>query len=162
MYFSKPDDPQNLKAILEIIETAEQTNIVAYDKALLTLASAALALSLAFTKDLVPFATAQKLWVLIASWGGLVLTLVINVGAFIWTPWMVPARTNITFDALRHGKKTQRDLETFLLKDQRTLRTLNIAQGIVFLLSMMLLTFYVCYDVWHGPDASWAEWAARK
>jgi hypothetical protein len=37
----------------------------------------------------------------------------------------------------------------------------NVGQGVLFLISMAFLTFYVCYNVLHGPAAAWARWAAQ-
>jgi hypothetical protein len=159
MYFSKPGDPPNLATLLESIEHAENQNIAAYDKVILTVASAALALSLTFTKDLVPFESARYLWVLVLSWFGFVLTLAINVGGFVLTLWLVPRRTEMAFSVLRHRNKTQADLESSVLSDQTVNRWMNISQGVVFLAAMILLTFYVCDNVLFGPNASWATWA---
>lgn len=48
----------------------ELANADSYDRAILTYASGALALSLSFGKELVPFQAASHLWLLFGSWAG--------------------------------------------------------------------------------------------
>jgi hypothetical protein len=160
MYILKPGDPKILKDFLDSVDDYENANAAAHDKAILTLASAALALSLTFTKDVVPFESAHYVPVLIFGWVGFVLTLGINIGGFVFALTRASGRRQMASDVWRRGR-AQADLEQAFDADHRVLRWCNVGQGLMFLASMALLTFYVCYNVLHGPAAEWASWAAR-
>jgi hypothetical protein len=160
MYFLKPSDPPVLKAFLDSVDDYENANATAHDRAILTLASAALALSLTFTKDLVPFDLAHYVWVLIVSWVGFVITLSINICGFVFALMQARRRRQMAFAVFRHGKP-QAELENLVNADQRVILWANVGQGVLFLISMAFLTFYVCYNVLHGPAAAWARWAAQ-
>src|SRR5580658_7082357 len=80
-----PQQPDLIKLdkILTQISQVEGENGAAYDKAILTLSGGALALSLAFIKDVVAPATAQHNCLLYAAWALLVLALASNISAFL-------------------------------------------------------------------------------
>src|ERR1700687_2383036 len=98
------DDP-NLRAVLNKIGEFENLNAGAHDRVILTLAGAALALSLTFTHDLVPVAMARNQWALLTAWGGLVLTLGINVGGYMLSLMNARAQIRLAYDVWRDKKQ---------------------------------------------------------
>lgn len=56
-----------------------------FDKSMLTLSSGALAVSLAFIKDIVPLGTASWIWLLIVSWTAFALCIVTTVVSFLFS-----------------------------------------------------------------------------
>jgi hypothetical protein len=59
-----------------------QTSTDQFDRSLLTLSSGALALSLAFIKDLVPLKSAVGIWWLYSSWISFVLCMIVTLFSF--------------------------------------------------------------------------------
>ena len=165
MLFFRQNDPQLLKDYAESVQEGERVNTTAYDKAILTLASAALALSLAFIKDLVPVEHARLFWMLVSSWVGFVLSIGVNIGGYLRVSWIAGPRIREAVALLRNQNLTQAvidQLESITRKDERWIRWLNVCQGVTFLLSMALLTFYVCFNLLVGPRPdAWATWAAK-
>jgi hypothetical protein len=146
------DDP-NLRATLNKIGEFENLNAGAYDKVILTLAGAALALSLTFTHDLVPVAVARNQWALLSAWGGFVLTLGINVGGYILSLMNARAQIRLAYAVWRDKKQEPAALMERANRDEWRLYRLNVAQGIAFLISMALLAFYVGDNTLHTPGA---------
>lgn len=59
-----------------------QTSTDQFDRSLLTLSSGALALSVAFIKDLVPLKSAVGLWWLYASWASFIVCIIVTLFSF--------------------------------------------------------------------------------
>ena len=164
MFFYRPGDPDQLLRFVEGVQEGERINVTAYDKALLTLSTAALALSLAFVKDLVPVQSAQYFSALVASWIGFVVSISLSIFGYIRVVWIATPRIDLAARLFRGGavdaNAASGQLEAVVRRDESWIRWLNIIQGLVFLLSMALLTFYVCYNLAYGPPDPWAAWRA--
>ena len=144
------DDP-TLVAVLNKISDFENLNAGAHDKVILTLAGAALALSLTFTHDLVPIAAARNQWALLTAWGGFVLTLGINVGGYMLSLMDARAQMRLAYDVWRDKKQKPAAYVERANRDEWRLYRLNVGQGVAFLVSMALLTFYVGDNTLHAP-----------
>ena len=72
---------ENLKSYrLDLVETEKKLK-ENYDKLIVTLSGGALALSIAFIKDIVNLETAQSTWLLLMAWAGFILSLAAVLGA---------------------------------------------------------------------------------
>jgi len=80
---NEPDEEGYLRFI-EDTNKREMSNAETYDRALLTLSSVLLGLSLTFTQNVVPLHTASKLWLLIGSWALFATTIIIVMASFIY------------------------------------------------------------------------------
>lgn len=142
-------DEARLQTFLEKQQQIEAGNIGAHDKAILTLASAALALSLTFSKDLVPFATADILWVLLLSWLLFVATLTVHILGYVLALRGSRAHQLLGILIWRHGTARASDLESLMQRHSRIIYRFNIGQAFTFLGAMGLLALYVGVNVWH-------------
>jgi hypothetical protein len=144
-------DFDGYKQYLDDVNRAESVNAQAYDNALLTLSSASLALSLAFTKDLVPFSKATLLWLLYGSWICFALTIVITISSFLYGQHSIRL--------LKRGAKAyylrgKRSLEAMSRRIAKRNDTLNVSCGVTFILGVLLLTAYVILNVQAGVTMS--------
>jgi hypothetical protein len=155
-------DDKNLVAVLNKIGDKENDNAGAHDKAILALAGAALTLSLTFTKDVVPPASAIDRWALLAAWTGLVVTIAINIGGFILSLMNARAQIKMAYIVWREKKQTVESFIERVHRDEWMLYRLNVGQGTAFLASMGLLAFYVGANFHTTPTADpWVAWAAK-
>ncbi len=157
MYFPKDGDDPRLGPFLHSVVENENVNASAHDKVIFTLASAALALSLTFSKDLAPFASARHLWVLLLSWAGFVATLAANIGGFVLSLMQARERKEMAYDVWRFKKRELDEMSERMQSDEKVLYALNVGQGIAFLASMLLMALYVADNVLHVPHAEAAE-----
>jgi hypothetical protein len=146
------DDP-NLRTVLNKIGEFENLNAGAHDRAILSLAGAALVLSLTFTHDLVPAAVARDQWALLIAWGGFVLTLAINVGGYILSLVNARAQIRLCYAIWRDKRQQPAALIDRAHRDEWRLYRLNVGQGAAFLVSMALLAFYVGDNTVNAPRA---------
>jgi hypothetical protein len=136
-------DPERLKAKLAEINAWEQRNVEPYDKAILTLSSGALALSLTFIKDLVPPEIAQENWILYLAWVLFVLSLSTNIIGFIYTLRSFVPQRRFVEDVYKHCTKTETQFSQFLKDLNYKVDLFNVFQGIFFLCGMVAFTTYV-------------------
>jgi hypothetical protein len=133
------------KLYLQLCQS-EASNVGAYDKVVLTLAGAVLALSLTFSKDLVPFSQASGLWLLKASWYLLVATLALNVAGFMTA--LGYSRSHKA--AVSLGKQTKISLKGRMDASDLKVFVLNMTQGVLFLLGMLAFVVYVSVNIQGG------------
>jgi hypothetical protein len=136
-------NPAALAEHLKSVAEWESRNIEPYDKAILTLSSGALALSLTFSKDLVAPELAQANVILYLSWILFVLSLGTNIYAFLNTLRTIPKHRAFLDDVFKHCKKTPADYEEFVRETYVTIEVFNTCQGIFFLCGMLAFTTYV-------------------
>lgn len=79
---SPPLSDSTYKAHRQHLIDGERGQTGLYDRSIITLTAAALGLSLAFIKDIVPEITLRTLWILYGAWGGFVLSLLSTLASF--------------------------------------------------------------------------------
>lgn len=137
-----PNGQERYYAFLNSVSNLESSNLIAYDKAILALAGAALTLSLAFTKDLVPLNTARHVWLLFASWGGFVLTLLVNISGFMISIRHAQIQKSEARKWLRRII-TEDDLQSLLDRHSDRMYKWIFSQGVAFMLAMICFASYV-------------------
>jgi len=128
-------------------DEAEARNAGAYDRALLTLSSAALALSIAFGKDIVPFSRATHLWMLFSAWMLFVLTLVVNIGGFIFALTVVRQHKRLAGQVYREQSRTSDQLNARLKRDDVWQYRLNVIQGVLFMIGILSFSVYAVLNI---------------
>jgi hypothetical protein len=128
-------------------EEAEARNAGAYDKALLTLSSAALALSLTFGKDIVPFFRATQVWLLFSAWILFVLTIVVNISGFIYALTVARKHKALAGRVYRDQLESADDLNSTLQRDYLCQHVGNVLQGVLFLTGVLFFFMYVMINV---------------
>jgi hypothetical protein len=142
MQGQQPNDDA-LKVALTEIQEWEKRNVEPYDKAILTLSSGALALSLTFIKDLVPPEIAQLNWILYLAWVLFVISLATNISGFIYALLSFPTQRRCAQDVYKHCTKSEDQFEALLKKVNKMVDLFNVSQGVFFLAGMMAFTAYV-------------------
>lgn len=115
-----------------------------FDRSVLTLSSSALGLSLAFTKDIAPFATAHARWALLASWVLFAAAIISTMASFLVSQQAIK---NMIAAAQRY----------YLDHDEKSLKApnraadlterLNYISGIAFVLGMVLTMWFVIINL---------------
>ena len=126
---------------------AQTANSETYDKALLTLSSVLLGGTLTFTQNVVPLDKAFNLSFLIASWVLFAATIVVVILSFIYS--------------LHSSKHLKAGARLYYLEDDDSandlsecisdkVRFFNLLSGILFILAIVLFTFFVGTNVYKG------------
>jgi hypothetical protein len=149
----RPED--RLIEVADKINEAEINNATPLDKAILTLSSAALALSLTFSKDIAQLKTAVHPSLLFISWGLFVLTIAVNITGFLVSLHGSRKQLKLAFQVFRHGTATRETLQARMDKDRTRAYWANVVQGILFLAAMATLALYVSLntanEIWPAP-----------
>jgi hypothetical protein len=119
-----------------------QSSATQFDKAILTLAAGALALSLTFVKELVPSPDGTTIFLLACSWGAFIGSIVLTLSSFQLS----------MFAYMRHDKIIDTiyaapDIDRSIFKNRwnRITIALNICSLVVFIVGTVFLT-YAVYD----------------
>ena len=147
---SEPDEKGYLRFI-EDTNKREMSNADTYDRALLTLSSVLLGLSLTFTQNVVPLSTASQLWLLIVSWSLFAFTIVSVMASFIYGQH--------SFKRLKEGARRyylDGDTSANKLSEQISdaIRRVNTLSGLSFITAIVLFTIFVGINVSGGNDVS--------
>ncbi len=142
-------DDARLQDLVKDVSGADAKNAEAFDKAILTLSSGALALSLAFTKDIVSPATAEYNFLLYASWAFFMFALVVNVAGFMRAFRNARQLRRLLFDALRHGTKSEDLVQPMMDNHVNEVYGIHFWQGTFFLMGATAFTFYVMLNFHH-------------
>jgi hypothetical protein len=147
---SEPDEEGYLRFI-EDTNKREMSNAEAYDRALLTLSSVLLGLSLTFTQNVVPLSNDSKLWLLIGSWSLFAFTIVSVIVSFIYGQH--------SFKRLKEGARRfylEGDTSANELSEQISdaIRCVNTLSGLSFITAIVLFMIFVCINVSGGNDVS--------
>jgi hypothetical protein len=145
-------DPIKLEAKIKELKEWEVRNAEPYDKAILTLSSGALALSLTFIKDLVPPELALANLILYLAWVLFVLSLGTNITGFIYTLKLFPRQRKFAEAVYKHCIKTEDQYNVFFEKINAHVDRFNMWQGIFFLAGMVAFTVYVIIN--HAAHAN--------
>jgi hypothetical protein len=147
---------ERFEKLIADLTATESANAGAYDKAVLTLSSAALALSLTFAKDLAPFNRAVHLVFLFASWVCFVLALTINISGFMYSLHVIHRRKFTARAVFIHRKVSPDEFQGQVDREIQVQHRLNLAPGILFVAGVLCLASYVASNAWkeaHTPMA---------
>lgn len=136
------DDPR-LKDTLKGVVEAEAKNAGAYDQAVLTLSSGALALSFAFIKDIIRLPLAQYNWLLYGAWIFFLLAIAANVSGFMMALHGTRKVKRLLFAALRHQTESEDKIEPMMERHDDLTYRWSMAQGVFFSAGAIVLTLYV-------------------
>ena len=115
------------------------SNSEAYDKAILTLSSGFLALSLTFIKDIVPHAQLWHAWLLYTSWGALATAIISTVASFRVSNGAIEAQLERA-----HQYYIERAEDAFKTTTiAKVVERLNIFSGLAFVVGVVLTTLFV-------------------
>jgi hypothetical protein len=115
------------------------SNSEAYDKAILSLSSGFLALSLTFIKDIVPRAQLAHTWLLYLSWGTLAAAVIATVVSFRVSNGAIEAQL-----ARAHRYYIERDEDAFKTTPiAKLVEGLNIFSGVAFIGGVVLTAIFV-------------------
>jgi hypothetical protein len=144
----RQDDPR-LVDLVKDVASADAKNAESFDKAILTLSSGALALSLAFTKDIVSPATAEFNALLYAAWAFFMFSLAVNVVGFMRAFRNTRQMRRLLFDVLRHGTRSENLVQPLMDKHLNELYGIHFWQGALFLSGATTFTIYVMLNFHH-------------
>jgi len=122
------------------------SNSESYDKAILSLSSSALALSLTAIKFVVPLDGANYLCLLKISWGLFLLTVLLSLSAFLISNHAISRQLII---AEKYYIKALVSAQTETNVFTRINSTLNHLTGFVFILAISMVIFFVTINI-HG------------
>jgi hypothetical protein len=142
-------DDARLQDLIKDVSGADAKNSENFDKAILTLSSGALTLSLAFTKDIVSPATAEYNFLLYASWVLFMLALAVNVAGFMRAFSNARKLRRLLFDALRHGTKPEELVQPMMDDHVNEIYRVHFWQGALFLMAAAAFTIYVMLNFHH-------------
>ena len=125
---------------------ASLSNSNNYDKAILTLSSAALGLSLTFIKDIVPFKDIINYWTLVLSWVFFLISIVVTIISFILSQWAIKRQLKYAEEYYLNGKENFFNKKN-ICKDLTTI--FNHISGIIFILALILTIFFVTSNISH-------------
>jgi len=120
------------------------SNSESYDKAILSLSSSALALSLTAIKFVVPLDGANYLWILKISWGLFLLTVILSLSAFLISNHAISKQLIIAekyYIKALFSSQTEKNVFT------RINSILNHLTGIVFILAISMVIFFVTINI---------------
>jgi len=120
-----------------------------YDKAILSLSSAALALSLIAIKFIIPLNTANQLWAIKLSWIFFLITIIVSLAAFLVSNRAINKQLSIEEDYYIKGiVKAQTEKNIFSSINS----VLNNITGIVFIAAISLVIYFVTINLGHGEN----------
>ncbi|MDA7742177.1 hypothetical protein N8865_01015 [Francisellaceae bacterium] len=112
------------------------SNNEGYDKAILSLSSAGLGLSLTAIKFVIPLNEAVKLWVLEVSWVFFLLTIICSLYAYIVSNQAISRQLEIQEDYyINRSSKAQTEINAYSKRNS----FLNIATGVLFTCAILLI-----------------------
>ena len=129
------------ESLLKSVELSENL----FDKNLNIISSGALILSVTFLNKVIPVYSSLFKWILVAGWGALVCSLIIN----LWAHWL----------ASRNAMKTLHDHDmkdpNLFEKTQRRNRRMNnitTAAGFSMVAGLLSLVIYCSINIYNMPD----------
>lgn len=123
---------------------AGRADSAAYDRSLLTLASAFLLVSITFISDVTPLAEASHVWLLQVGWGFLVLTILVTLTSFQVAEF---TRAKLILKAREYYLLGNRDPDILSQKWTWRFRWMNWSAGGLFALGVIGLTMFVWLNV---------------
>lgn len=123
---------------------ASLSNSNNYDKAILTLSSAALGLSLSFIKDIVPINDIIKYEILELSWCFFLISIVITIASFVLSQWGIKRQLKYAEEYYLNGKEKYYNKKNIY----KILTTIfNHLSGVFFILALILTIFFVTSNI---------------
>jgi hypothetical protein len=120
------------------------SNSEKFDSAILTLSTAALGISLAFIKDIVPINIAQKLWLLKTSWWLFGLSIISTLSSFVASQLGISKQLYYAEEYYLNNKD-----QYLNKKNYPAIVTvfLNYFSGILFVIGIILTIFFVLSNI---------------
>jgi hypothetical protein len=126
------------------------SNAENYDKAVLSLSTAFLSVSLAFLKDLVPIHQAEYLGLLYASWWSLALSIILTIVSFLASQRAIEKQLKKAEDYyLDDDQSAHRKSRSAKVVDW-----INIATGMLFILGLLLMIGFVSWNLERSVNMS--------
>lgn len=120
------------------------SNSESYDKAILSLSSAALALSLTAIKFVIPLNLATNLWAIQTSWVLFLVTVICSLSAYLIGNGAINKQLSIEEDYYIKGLvKAQTEKNWLSIVNSK----LNTFTGIVFVVAISLVIFFVTVNI---------------
>ena len=136
-------DDERLVPLVEKIGDTESKNAESFDKAILTLASGALGLSLSFTKEIVEPQQALANWLLFLSWGGFLFAIVLTVLSYLVTIRGSFRERELAIAVLRHRQGEDEDLQSLMESNRNNVLGFATAQAVFFLAGVVAYAIYI-------------------
>jgi len=136
-------DDVRLQPVVDQIGEAEMANAKAFDKAILTLSSGALALSFVFVKDIVPITISKNDWLLYASWIFFILALVVNITGYMFALRGFRNHWRMALQVFRHRTESGERLQLAMESHRDALYRFNALQGLCFIAGVVTFAAYV-------------------
>lgn len=143
---------QNYEKIRSEMARTYESNVEARDKAILTLSTALLGVSIAFVTNVVDLTTAEYKIVLVIGWVSLVLALVISVANYMLSEPLFDASNKHLEASFGMGEFRDATEPDYSHKDRmdsynQWLTRLNRTTAISFLVGVVCLGFFFSYNV---------------
>ena len=129
---------------LNELYSREMSNSKDYDKAILTLSTAALGLSLAFIKDVVPLADASAKLLLYISWGLFAFAIVLVITSYFTSQKGIHEQVGLVNQYIANGNE---DIFSYDNLFGRFTVYLNFASGAVFVVAIGLTVAFVFINI---------------
>jgi hypothetical protein len=134
----------------DLLQT-QRSNSDAYDKALLTLSSTFLGISLAFIKDIIHLQDAVYRWSLFASWFCFALTIVLVIISYMYGQRLIKRLLDAAKRYYLHG-----EMEAYAKSKiaSKSIERINELSGVTFILAVFLSVGFVWCNTLRGNDMS--------
>ncbi|MEQ8957232.1 MAG: hypothetical protein RLP02_04790 [Coleofasciculus sp. C2-GNP5-27] len=122
----------------------EMSNAEAYDKALLTLSSVLLGVSLTFTQNVVPLGDSSLIGILIAAWILFSLTIISVISSFIYGQYQFP---KLKADAKGFFLEGKAELNDNAERIRRNIWWFNTTSGVAFIVAIICFSTFIIVNV---------------
>jgi hypothetical protein len=139
-------DPDGLKAFRDDANAREKSNVEAYDRAVLTLSTASLGVSLTFIKDVVEPSAAILLPVLYTSWAMLTATVLITLISFLEALRSIRASSHAAPRYFMEGDDSAADIPQ---RFRNRMWRLTVASAFLFIGGLVSLALFVGTNIHH-------------
>ena len=120
------------------------SNTENYDKAILTLSSASLGLSLALVKLIIPIQEASFFWMLYSNWALLILSIFSSLSAYLISNKALEKELSKARSYYLENDESAFDIKNGYIKYNKTL---NYFTGVAFSLSIILIVLFVALNM---------------
>jgi len=145
----KPDY-EGYNAYMKDLRLIQMSNAETYDKALLTLSSAFLGISLTFISNVVSLSEAYYLFFLYFSWSLFALTIILTIFSLIFSQWV---NRELQAGAKKYFLEGIKEENKYSETLSRQLDKLNTSGGVCFILAVLSITLFVSINI-GGPSVT--------
>lgn len=137
-------DTEGYKNFIDDINKREISNAESFDKALLTLSSAFLGLSITFIKNIVALESASSIWVLYLSWALFAVTIVLTVLSFMYGQYVI---RQLKLGAKKYFIERDTSVNDLSERLSENIVKFNLATGTSFIIAVLTITIFVVINV---------------